>query len=255
MTTRLYFHVDLSAEGGTLPTTEQSTKTSTADFDSQATSRRMDTTLGSNQTSLTLVRAVNDQSDHNYYVSRWISPELDQTSIAANTWTLNFAIQCTNVTAGVGALTYPANDTNDRIPITCYVWRPSTGTKVGNIFDGQSANVYYDVGSDTNQTPTTAESAEHGTFTGSAVASVQTGDVIILEAWVTLNTTSTTSVTFSWYYDGTTVTTTQGPTVSDQASFLETPENLTFNITGNTFPLYRSFSPSGFMPQVASRTF
>jgi hypothetical protein len=260
--TRLYFHVDGSAEAGTLPTTEQSQKTSTVDYESQATNRTMDTTIGTAQTSLTLVRSTSDNTNHVFYVTKFISPELNQTSIAANTWTLNFAVKATNITA-TGCEDYPSNNVNDRIPICCYVWRPGTGTKVGDIKDGtgptagDSANVYYDVGHGTLDVATPDETSEHGTFAGSAVAGVQTGDVIVLEAWVCINTGGTTSVTYSFFYDGGTVTAVNGThPVSNHASFLETPENLVFvtpaATTGRSF---HSYTDTGFWPATSSITF
>jgi len=224
MATRFYLHNALSGISGTLPTGEQSSKTAFFNFDTTTNNRSMSTSIGTAQASLTHVNTTQSQANNTCYVTRFVSTAINQTSIAANTWTYNFAVKL-SVTTNTDD--YPTNDTAPKfIPICCYVWRPSTGVKVGNILDGNSATgVYTDIGN--LGTPTTSESVEHGTFTGSAVASTAAGDVIILEAWVDAWLNNTTSVTFSYFYDGTTVNTTAGAIVSNHASFLETPENIT----------------------------
>jgi hypothetical protein len=219
----------------------------------------MDTTLGTGQTSLAITRAISDSTDKTFYISKWISPELDMTAIAANTWTWNFAIKASGT-----VFDYPSNTVDERVPITCYVWRPGTGTKVGNIVDAGKGsasigNNYYDVGNNSSDpgTPNSFECAENGTFTGSAVASVQTGDVIVIEAWAYIDTANTNSRTFSFFYDGNVITTTNGPTVTDHAAFLETPETLVFAgapppSTGRSF---HSYTDTGFWPATSSITF
>jgi len=200
----------------------------------------MDTTIGTSQASLAITRTTSSNANNVFYITKFISKPLNQASIAANTWTWNFAVKASLV-GSTGCEDYPSNNVNDKIPIYVYVWRPSTGTKIGSISTDtiqpnarDTANVYYDVGNGSLQIPggTTAESAEHGTFAGSAVTCA-VGDVIIVEAWTTINTNSASSLTCTFYYDGTTVTTTNGPTVSSQAAFLETPENLSFVTSSN----------------------
>ena len=58
------------------------------------------------------------------------------------------------------------------------------------------------------------------------VSSLLTNDVLILEVW--FPNTEGDSDPFSFRYDGTTVNTTDNAAVTNPASFLETPENLTF---------------------------
>ena len=72
----------------------------------------------------------------------------------------------------------------------------------------------------------------YGTFTGSSVASVVDGDVIIIEIWfrITQATASTFADTFC--YDGPTETNNNNTTVSNRASFIETPQTLTFGAGG-----------------------
>lgn len=229
MATRLYLHQALSGVTGTLPTTEQSTKTSAFNYEAQTNNRSMNTTIGTAQQTVPMTTvATPTTTDLTCLVTKFISLPLNQTSVAANTWTYNFAVKVSSTTV---VRDHPSNATNDRIPACCYVWRPSTGAKVGNIIDGTTAAQYYDVGNFSDQTPTTAQSAEHGTFVGTGVT-CQIGDVIVLEAWVYINTSTSGSATYNYYFDGTTVTTTNGPTVSNHAAFLETPETLSFQAGG-----------------------
>jgi hypothetical protein len=225
LVTRLYLHDALSGVSGTLPTTEQSTKTAVFNYEAQTVNRSMNTTIGTAQASKTFVNTTTRAANNTCYVTKFISDPINQSGIAANTWTYNFAVQ---ISATTPVDDYPTNDTAPKfIPICCYVWRPSTGAKVGNILDGNSATgVYTDIGN--GGTSTTSETAEQGTFTGAAVASAAANDVIVLEAWINVWIRNTTSVTLSYFYDGTTANTTGGAVVSNHASFLETPETITF---------------------------
>ena len=186
----------------------------------------MNTTIGTAQASKTFVNTTTRGANNTCYVTKFISDQINQSGIAANTWTLNFAAKNSNTTP---CDDYPTGDSSigKVVPICCYVWRPSTGAKVGNIFDGNSAAAYYDTGNN-GGTPTTSEVAEHGTFSGSAVASAAANDVIVLEAWIYVWFSTSASCTLSFFYDGTTTNTTGGTIVSNHASYLETPENITF---------------------------
>lgn len=221
----MFLHQANSTVSGTLPNSENSAKAIEFSYEAQSVNHAMDITIGTSQTSLGFVNTVL-RSDAFGYVSKWVSPNLNQTGLAANTWTWNFAAKITNA-AAINA--YPTPSANDRVPICVYVWRPSTGAKVGDIFDSNTTSTtYYDIGFENNLN----EVNQHGTFTGTAVSGTAVNDVIVLEAWVRLDAVTTTSTTCSIYYDGTTVNTSaSGTTVSNHASFLETPENLSF-VTG-----------------------
>jgi len=120
------------------------------------------------------------------------------------------------------------SSTNSRFPFTtggtircvCYVWRPSTQTIVGTILDNVSATI--------TRTADTTERNIHTTFSGSAVSSVQDGDVIIFEVWVSWTQAASVTSNNLIYYDGTTANTTNNSSVSNHASFIETPQTLTF---------------------------
>lgn len=213
MATRLFFHVASSVLTN-LPTEEQSSLTADINAEgSQTTNRQMNTTIGTSQTSL--VSTVATGTNEHYY-TRFVSPPLFQTSISANTWIYNFAASQNQSVAN-----FPVNGIDKPVWVNCYVWRPGTGV-VGTILDGDTASTV-----DEDQAGAgTAEKAHHVIFSGSAVASMQDNDVLIFEAWFII--TGTAGRTGTFFYDGTTENVTDNATVSNHASFLETPENLVF---------------------------
>lgn len=233
MVTRLYLHDALSGVAGTLPTTEQSAKTAVFNFEAQSINRSMNTTIGTAQASKTFVNTTTRATNNTCYVTAFVSDPINQSGIAANTWTYNFAAKNSNTTP---CDDYPTFDSSKVVPGCCYVWRPSTGAKVGNIYDADSAVGYSDTGNH-GGSPTTSEVAEHGTFTGSAVAGAAANDVIVLEAWIYVWFSTAASCTLSFFYDGTTTNTTSGTVVSNHASFLETPENITFGSSGGSISM------------------
>lgn len=220
MATRLYFHAAADNTSG-LPTTEQSTLTANVNIGPQADNHQMTITIGTSQTEISGI--TNNAAAISVYFTKFVSPPLNQTSVAANTWTYNFA----TMEDAIGC-NFPVNGSGAPIRVNCYVWRPSNQTKVGTILDGNTASNLTEPSADT-------EACHNTTFTGAAVSSVQSGDVIILEVWCAMDTSASgASEIIHWYYDGTTVNTTPNATVSNHASFLETPENLTF-VAGNNF--------------------
>lgn len=214
--TRLYFHAATSSVSGTLPSTEQSTLTAADNFEAnQATNRVMDTTIGTAQTSLANA-SLAQTSATDYYIARWVSPLINQTSLQANTWTYNFAAQESNTQAN-----FPVSGSTNCY-VNCYVWKPSNGTKYGTILDGNTGTGF-------TEPSLSAEKVLTGSFTGSAVSSLTANDaVIVFEAWARVTQGSATSYTQTYFFDGTTVTLTSGTTVSNHASFIETPEIITF---------------------------
>lgn len=156
----------------------------------------MTTTIGTTQTTISF----NATTLGYCYFGRWISDIIGQSSIAANTWTLTWGYADAAL-ADAG------------IAIALYVWRPSTTTKIGTIFD---STIAFSGVSNT-------ETGHKVTFSGSAIASgITTNDVLILEFMVN----ASSPVTKTFYYDGTTVITTNATSVSSAASYVETPENI-----------------------------
>lgn len=218
MATRLYFHNTTDSTTG-LPSGEQSTRTAVATMDN--TNKVMNTTIGTSQTSHSIGVTIRTSNTGAIVCGRWVSPALNQSSISANTWTYSFAARETDVGAN-----YPVNGSNQAINVNCYVWRPSSSTKIGTIRDGTTAATVDEGAANT-------ERASTATITGTAVSSMVSGDVIIFEAWA-IQTDGAVNGTNNYYFDGTTVTTTDG-TVSSHASFIETPENLTFAGAGTNY--------------------
>jgi hypothetical protein len=187
----------------------------------QTINHAMDTTIGT--AAVILQGATNSTTSiQRYYYTRFVSPALSGiSSITAQTWTYNFA--CNPATATANA-NFPAAGTNQPVRVVCYVWRPGTG-KLGNILDGNSASTI-------DENATTSPISQSTTFTGALVSSVQNDDVICFEVWFEITATTAAAVTLRYAYDGTTVTLTKGSTVTDHASFIETPQNLTFASAG-----------------------
>lgn len=212
MTTRFYLHAASSTVSGTLPSTKQSTLATTRNFDVQTVNRIMDTTIGASQSDIT---ASFSTTSGNMYMSRFVSAPI-YSSPTAQTWTLNFAAWRT---VGGGTFNYPAVQTTHLLPSSLYVWRPSTGALVGYIFDSNSATGTSNFGSATTETTAIV------TFTGSAVTIVN-GDVLCFEAMTFTSNTATQTTHYA--YDGTTANTTDNTSVSNHASFIETPDTIAF---------------------------
>jgi hypothetical protein len=176
----------------------------------------MNTTIGTAQASLTLTQT---STSTDQYFTKFVSSPLNMASISANTWTYNFAAK-QNVD-----VSWPDNpgttETSSSVCINLYVWRPSTTTKIGTIFDNKVSPTA------TSASSSTAELAFHWTFSGAAVSSISANDVLIAEIWFP-NQFNGTSASVFFYYDGTTENRTRGTTVSNHASFVETPQTLTF---------------------------
>jgi hypothetical protein len=217
MATRLYFHAATSGLSN-LPTTEQSSLTSSLNADAQTVNRTMDTNIGTAQTTLSVNTAAT-ASLQTLYFTRFVSDTLSGiTSITAQTWTYNFS-----ATQAATAGNFPCAGTA-AVRVMAYVWRPGTG-KVGNILDGNTAATVVEGGA-------SVQKSHNPSFTGSLVSSVQDGDVICFEVWFQITQDVGISRLDVFQYDGTTVTTTEGTTVSNHASFIETPQTLTFGAAG-----------------------
>jgi hypothetical protein len=227
MATRFYLHRALSTIPGTLPSTQQSVITTNQTFDAVTVNKSMDTTVSAvAQADITATKTPTANPSRNY-MTRFISQPLGQTSIAANTWT--------NIIAGWASSStpwYPSDSTAHNMS-ALMVWRPSSGTKIATIFDNTNSS------NTTSQSGATTEKTSLFTYVGSAVATISIGDVLIFEQFVSSNTTS--STTFHYGYDGSTISTTDIATNTNLAAYLETPETLTFTppaitstVTGKT---------------------
>lgn len=175
----------------------------------------MNTTIGTSQTSLANISLL-FTAQKTYYCARFVSPKLGQTSITANTWTYSFATQQSNTQARFPLLS------GNPVYLNIYVWRTSTQATLGTIVDGATANITYTAG--------TTERAFTTTITGSAVSSINTGDdVLVCEVWFKKTQGSAAGgYTQTFYFDGATENTTNNTAGSDHATFISTPETITF---------------------------
>lgn len=210
--TKLYFHQATSTVSGTLPSTNQSALTLNKLSDAVTVNRSMNTTIGTSQVGKA-IPTDGVTTTQNLYFARFISMELGSQTISANTWDYNFAAMANNLNAN-----FPVN-TSGPVYINLYVWRPSTGAKVGTILEGNSNSDYAEVNT------ASAEKACHGTFSGSSLA-IQNNDVLCFEAIFQVAQGTANARTDTFYYDGTTENTTNNTTVSSHASFIQTPQTL-----------------------------
>ncbi len=235
MATKLYLHAATSTVVGTLPSVSQHSRhtiyASIEDGGGSATNRSMDTTIGTTQKANSGSVAFAKNGYRDYYVSRFVSPPLVTTGITAQTWTVAVAAKEASLTNPVN--TWPINTTSAPCDICLYIWRPSTGAAVGTIFENLSS------GATANTGGKTAETGLVSTFSGGAVTA-QAGDVIIYE-WICRSGRSVdVTDTVYAYYDGTTEPT-DNVGVSSAASYISTPQTITFQagenctVTGKTF--------------------
>lgn len=208
--TKFYLHSASSPVTGTLPTSEQSSLTADANLftgEDGTANRKMDTTIGVSQANLTNASTA-DTNAHNYYIARFVSPLLYQSRIDAKTWTLEYGAKESNAAAN-----FPRNGSG-ALHVNCYIWKPSTGEKVGTIIDGNTNADGEEAG--------TSQSVINCTFSGAAVTGMIPGDaVLIVELWAIVTQGNGSSRTQDIYFDGTTENST-----SNEAAFLSTPEDL-----------------------------
>jgi hypothetical protein len=216
LATTFYFHGAFHADEANMPQSNQHNLTPTSGkvFDDFLSTRTMDFTPGTNDT-IAQITSNAATSQQTFYFHRFASVPLALSGgIAANTWTYNFAAwsQAAN-------MNWPVTTTNKAIPINCYVWRPQAQTKMGTILQGNS-NVGY------NEPTAASVRVMHGTFPGAAVGSLADGDVIIMEAWTQHTQSAATAWVAQYYQDGSTENRNSNALVTNHASFLETPQNI-----------------------------
>jgi hypothetical protein len=181
--------------------------------DATSVHRSMDIQKGTSQVTKTMTSLANVASQ-TYYWTKFISPPLTGvSSISANTWQLVYAFAESSLSANfIGPIIY------------VYVWRPSNGTRIGWINDQVNPADITEPGA------INSERLKKTTFAGLAVSSVVNGDVIIWELCSRLTQAASGAYQDSFYFDGTDEYTagSTGNVVTDMASYIETPQNLTF---------------------------
>jgi hypothetical protein len=132
--------------------------------------------------------------------ARFTSDRVTAQTISANTWTVVIDTRESNGSADA------------YLALSAYVWRPSTSSVVGYIYDSNAQ-----IGAEWSL----SLGAVTYTFSGSAVTA-QTGDVVVIEVWYTAAQAKATSYQVQTRYN----TSTQ---------YLETPQDLVFQIPPRYF--------------------
>lgn len=225
MATRLFIHnalfdtasypgsYPINQNGGVAPTVQAHLSPLSYPVDATSVHRSMTKGKGILATNKTCP-TINNQASQTYYWTKFISdPLMGVTSISANTWQIVYSFEQNNASSNfVGPIMY------------VYVWRPSTGARIGWINDQVNPVDITEPGAINSQR------LKKTTFAGSAVASVVNGDVIIWELASRLTQSASVSYNNLMYYDGTNEQTagSTGAVVSDMATYIETPQNLGF---------------------------
>lgn len=214
MATRLYFHNASNALVGTFPAGEQSAAIGTANATAVGanTLRTMDLNIGAAMTNTQVTTQATTAAQSNF-MGFFCSPQLlGNQTVGGGTMILNAAEQEANL-----ASNWWINS------LHVYVWRPSNGTLVGRVRDAANLSL-----GGTEPTAINSTQVSHVTGITSSAISALDGDVVICEVWVRATQGMNTGYSNRFYFDGTTVTTTENTVVTSHASFLELTENLTF---------------------------
>jgi len=213
MATRLYFKDAANPLRGTFPSGEQSSSTASWSVTGSNTLRTMNAQIGGLQASLAGATGTGTTLKL-AFLGFFCSPMLrGAQTVGGGSIILNTADLETSLSDNfwVNAL-------------HTYIWRPSTGAKVGSsIKDNAGSSL-----GGTEPTAINSEQVTHITGITSTGVSASDGDVIIAEIWSAHTKTQTSSRTCTWYYGGTTVNTTENNVVTTQASFIEFAETLQF---------------------------
>jgi hypothetical protein len=208
MPTRLYFRL-LPASGELPPVKNTAT---VANRTASTVIRTMSESIGAAQAS-TSIATLATTTVQRALMGTFVSPELLSPQIVGGgSMTLNVAESFSNQNSN-----FFVNS------VHIYVFRPSTGNKVGTIRDG-SASVLGGV------KPTSANSQQTtivNPITSSAV-SAQAGDVIVCEVWAIYTQGMATSYTGNFFYNGNQVSSVENASVSNYGSYIELSENISF---------------------------
>ncbi len=208
--TRLYFHDAVCTVSGTLPSGEQSARPKEWETTGGSTNRTMSPAIGTGQASLSGTSLAQTTGQRGL-LGMFISPPLSGAqTVGGGDMILNAAEAEAHLDAN-----FWINS------LTAYVWRPSTGALVGYIRDtGASGG--------TEPTSASSEQVSHLMGLTTSPVSAADGDVIVGEVWAVHTQATATAYTCTFYYDGTTVNTTENAVVSNHASFLQLAEQLVF---------------------------
>lgn len=215
MATKLYLLSAANPLTGTFPTTEQSSQTASWSMTGASSLLAMRSTKGTAQGSFSgasLASTSPQIAFCGYFASDTL--DVDQSvGGAGQTLTLNIANRETSLSMNFGA----------DLRCNVYVWRPSTGAKVGTICDCVVMT------GDAEPSASGSTRVNNATTTSTSTVSALAGDVIICEIWQFHTQAAATSYTGSVYANGTVETLTTNTSVTSHASFLSlSADTLTF---------------------------
>lgn len=176
--------------------------------------RTMNTSTGTSQVTLTAPGSPGSTALQYEFLAKFCSPPIGTTTTVGG-GLMNLSIADS---AGNSALNFWTNGVN------VYIWRPSTGSKVGTIRDYTGTPL---PNTSTNTVATSEKVTQYNGIPSSGI-SAEPGDVIICELWWGNSPSMATSYSYSIYFDGNTVNTTTGTAVTNHAGFIEFAENIPF---------------------------
>jgi hypothetical protein len=192
MATRLFFAVDTSPYAPTAGSKSVALPSGTDNSNTVDDSESLLLTANNTATTIT-IDSVAQLSAQSGRFARFTSNRLFAQTINANTWTIAVDTREGN------------NNANTFLALSIYVWRPSTNTRVGFIYDSAAQ-----VGIEW----TTVLSTVTYTVSGSSIA-VNEKDVIVVEIWYTATQDKATSYQNQIRYN-------------TSAQYIETPQDLNF---------------------------
>lgn len=214
MATRLYFHHAANTLLGTFPTDEQNAAVPSWTASGATTLRTMDKTRGAAQASLSGSSLANTSAQNAYFGFFCSRPFAANQNVGGGgqTLTLNIANSESNAAMNLSDLR-----------CYVYVWRPSTGAKVGDV------RLINAMGGDIEVTGDGSARVNQATTTTTSTVAALAGDVLICEIWHLHTQADAVSRTGAIYYDGATENTTNDTVVTDHAGFLNfSSDTLTF---------------------------
>jgi len=176
--------------------------------------RSLMTTAGGAQVSKSRAALATAAEHDDQYIARFTLDDLAAQTINANTWIVAVATSEANANA------------NSFTILSLYVWRPSTSSVVGFVYDSDTIlGIEWEI----------AEDGQVLSIAGSSVVCAA-GDSLVLEFWRhTAGQGMATPYTQTLYFNGTTDVT--ETTTSDAASYIETPQTLDYLVVGQPFTL------------------
>lgn len=211
---KFYLHDATTTDTGTLPGASSLYGLANTQIVSGASvNRTMDANVGIAQVAVGPATSPNNAgaTSHQWW-RRFLSAPLAAQTIASAGWTF----------AGAATDSLAPDTDNPDFDCALFVWRPSTGAQVGQVFGSGLGNVWV-----------TAETGESGTPVGGADVTCQNGDILVLE--VLCDTAGNGTANNTIFYDGTTDPA-NGVAISSAASFLLAPAPITMLGNFGTIP-------------------